>query len=119
MKKKISKRKLDALWSTSIKTRAGNRCEICGKVAPLNSHHLFSRRYLALRWELDNGICLCVNHHFIAHQCPLEFNMMIEKIRPVDWIAKLIVLRQIIKPKIDLEAKEQELLNFKKEEIDI
>ena len=75
-KKPIDK-KLDAAWSKLVKLKAGNKCAVCGKTKPLNSHHIYSRGNMALKWSLDNGICLCVGHHvgfkFSAHKTPTEF----------------------------------------------
>jgi len=72
-KKNIDKRLLD-LWAEAVKMRAGHKCEYCGNLKSLNSHHIFSKRHRATRWDIDNGICLCAKHHtlgnFSAHQSP-------------------------------------------------
>lgn len=80
---KIKKRKsllkeCDELRSKAVKIRAGFRCEYCWKDKYLNSHHIFSRTNYSTRFNLDNGICLCVwchtmSPHFSAHKTPLEF----------------------------------------------
>lgn len=85
----IKKRKgidneLDNVWSKLVKLRVNNKCEYCGKRSSLNSHHIFSRSKKATRWDLQNGISLCVGHHtlsssFSAHKTPLEF---------IDWLYK-------------------------------
>jgi len=77
MAKGIDK-KLDTAWSLLVKLRAGMKCEYCGKTETLNSHHIYTRRNRSTRWNVKNGICLCVSHHtfnstFSAHQAPLEF----------------------------------------------
>lgn len=74
--------KLDDAWSLLVKLKAGMACEYCGKTSYLNSHHIFSRSKRSTRWNVDNGICLCVSHHtfnsgFSAHKTPLEF---------IDWL---------------------------------
>lgn len=76
--------KLDEAWSYLVKLRALNKCEYCGKQSNLNSHHIFSRSKKSTRWDVLNGICLCVAHHtfsssFSAHKTPLEF---------IDWLTK-------------------------------
>ncbi len=76
-KKGIDK-KLDDAWSLLVKLRAGMKCEYCHKTSPLNSHHIYSRSKKSTRWDVRNGICLCVGHHvfsssFSAHKTPLEF----------------------------------------------
>lgn len=80
-KAKGIERRLDDLWSLLIRVKAGNMCEFCGKVGILNSHHIYSRSNKSIRWDEQNGICLCVTHHtfgnFSAHKAPTDF---------IDWI---------------------------------
>lgn len=54
---------LDMIWSFSVKERDGNVCRRCGKRDHLNSHHVIKRMFKALRWDIDDGITLCVGHH--------------------------------------------------------
>ncbi len=77
MPKGIDK-KLDEAWSKAVKERDGYSCQYCGKTSQLNSHHIYSRSKKSTRWDIDNGITLCVAHHtfssgFSAHKTPLEF----------------------------------------------
>jgi hypothetical protein len=52
------------LWSEIVRKRAGNKCEFCGrKDIKLDSHHIVSRKFAPLRFDLDNGIALCSLHH--------------------------------------------------------
>ena len=81
-KKKGVDGKLDEAWSLLVKLKAGMMCEYCGKTTYLNSHHIYSRSKRSTRWDVSNGICLCVGHHtfnskFSAHKTPLEF---------MDWL---------------------------------
>ena len=73
-KKKSTDKILLDLWAEAVKIRAGYKCEYCGNLKTLNSHHIFSRRHRATRWDIDNGICLCSGCHtlrtFSAHQSP-------------------------------------------------
>lgn len=70
-------KRLDAAWSKLVKLKSGNKCAVCGSVKALNSHHIYSRAKMSLRWSTENGICLCVGHHigvkFSAHKTPTEF----------------------------------------------
>lgn len=81
--KKSLTKDLDQAWSYLVKLRAGNKCEYCGETKALNSHHLFSRAKMSVRWDVKNGICLCVNHHigvkFSAHKTPLSFDRWLLK----------------------------------------
>lgn len=68
----------DELWSEAVKLRAGNKCEICQKTERLNSHHIITRNNYNVRYDLENGVCLCVGHHmtglFSAHGNPGWFH---------------------------------------------
>ncbi len=86
--------KLDDAWSLLVKLRAGMKCEYCGKATRLNSHHIYSRSKRSTRWDVNNGICLCVGHHtfssgFSAHKTPLEFTDWLEKYKGTNFIDKL------------------------------
>lgn len=89
--------KLDDAWSLKVKELAGFKCEYCkNDNKPLNSHHIFSRSNMAIRHDLDNGICLCVGHHtfsskFSAHKTPAEF---IEFLKEYRGLEKYELLRQ-------------------------
>lgn len=93
-KKKVQSRKtlhnrMDTNWSKLVKDAAGHKCEKCGNkpyykdivwksgpkkgekdkiIVPLNSHHIIRRSVKVLRWNLGNGLCLCVLCHTrLAH----------------------------------------------------
>jgi len=89
-KRKIISNKLDKVWAEAVKQKADFQCEYCGKVKPLNSHHFYSRSIRSVRWDVDNGFCLCVGCHvfsskFSAHKTPAEFvEWAIEK-RGQEW----------------------------------
>ncbi len=83
------KNKLDIIWARLVKLKAGSKCEICGKTANLNSHHIVSRNNLKFRWDLRNGVCLCVAHHKFAnesaHLDPIWFIGWIKENRKEDY----------------------------------
>lgn len=86
--------KADKEWALAVKERAGNRCEYCGRIDTLNSHHIFSRSNHSVRWDIDNGACLCVSHHtfnhdFSAHKAPAEFLEWIKNVRGLEWYERL------------------------------
>ncbi len=73
----ITDKKLLELWRRAVIERAGHRCEFpdCDiKYTQLHAHHLYTRRYVTMRYCLDAGICLCPSHHVFsglsAHQNP-------------------------------------------------
>ena len=72
-------KKLDNAWSAKV--REYGMCEYCHKTSHLNAHHFYSRAIRSVRWDIDNGFCLCAGCHvlsskFSAHKTPAEF---------VDW----------------------------------
>lgn len=80
-------RKQLKLWSKAVKERANNRCEWCGKIEYLNSHHIISKRYKPLRFDLSNGIALCPRCHkfgigIAAHENPLRVFLWLKENRP-------------------------------------
>lgn len=52
-------------WRNSVGTRDGITCQCCGKkTKKVEAHHLFSFiQYESLRYDVDNGICLCRECH--------------------------------------------------------
>ena len=98
--------KLDIAWSKLVKVRAGFKCEIpyCKHKPTLNSHHIYSRSNRSVRWDLGNGVCVCVLHHifglFSAHKAPIEFAEWLKEKRGVEWYEKLRLRARSIKPKI-------------------
>jgi len=90
---KVKKGYIDLLWGNLVKLMAGAKCEYCGKTNNLNSHHIFSRSRLNLRWDTDNGVCLCASHHtlgnFSAHKAPIDFIEWLKEKRGEDWYNKL------------------------------
>ena len=95
MKKKRTNRqklesKLDILWSKLVKQNAGYKCEYCGDdVSTLNSHHVIGRGNKNLKWDLNNGVCVCYRHHkyneFSFHTSKTFMNDWIRSVRGDDW----------------------------------
>lgn len=92
MPRKISKKSLikkcDILWSGIIKIR-DRRCIRCGKNNLLNAAHIYSRSNKNVRYDLQNGITLCVGCHFWGHQNPIEFTKFVIKKLGEDKIKEL------------------------------
>lgn len=79
--------KLDILWSKVV--RKYGKCEVCDGIGHLNAHHIISRSNYKLRWDLQNGACLCSGHHSLcnlsAHKNPAWFmDIWLESKRPQD-----------------------------------
>lgn len=93
--KAVNKRK-DDKWAHEVKERANFKCEYCPKTDNLNSHHIFSRANRSVRWDLDNGVCLCSLHHvfssvFSAHLTPIDFVEWLKDKRGEEWYQSLRV----------------------------
>ena len=88
--KKWYKRECDKLWSKVVRLRAKNKCELCGSINTLNSHHIFGRKAMSTRYDTDNGILLCFKCHFVeAHQNPARFYIWLVEKRGREWYDKL------------------------------
>ena len=84
IKRKTARQKLikelDALWAEAVKKRDKYTCQYCGTTKDIQAAHIFPRSNMSVRWDLDNGIALCVKHHlFWAHRNPIEFIFFIER----------------------------------------
>jgi hypothetical protein len=112
--KKTLKNKLDKAWSQVVKLQAGNKCEVCSGTENLNSHHIVGRRNLRLRWEVLNGVCLCVKHHKFgnqsAHENPVWFDEWLRENRGQDLRLVRSTMNEIQKWSIeDMQEKLEEL----------
>ena len=103
----ILEKSLDVLWAKAVKLIAKNRCEVVtdgvykrcenrggeGQGHGLNAHHIIGRSNFNVRWDVDNGVAVCVKHHVFsiwsAHQNPFWFLQKILDIRGKVWYDKL------------------------------
>lgn len=70
--KKLEK-ELDKAWSEAVRKRDVS-CRKCNGMGALSAHHAFGRRHESTRWDLDNGVLLCLHHHlWWAHRDPGGF----------------------------------------------
>lgn len=86
--------KLDKAWAKLVKLRANNKCEVCAKPSPLNSHHIYTRAKRSVRWDVLNGVCLCVGCHtfstkFSAHGTPTEFTEWLYRTKGTEYMDRL------------------------------
>lgn len=88
---------LDCAWSKLVKLRAKNICEVEGcDRTDVSAHHFHGRRKLSVRWDLDNGFCLCYSHHvdsevFSAHKTLDAFRDWAILKRGVKWFEDLLL----------------------------
>lgn len=107
---------LDNLWRKASLKLKGNACEYCRDSQGLNVHHIFSRTNKKMRWDIDNGVILCVEHHtagdFSAHKSPTEFvEWLKEKITPKKY-DELRFKAKTVNGKINRQEKAKELFEL-------
>ena len=68
---------------------------VCGASDTVHCHHLIGRQQVFYRHNLNNGVCLCPNHHTFsielsAHASPWAFEEWMEEHLPeqYDWWVK-------------------------------
>lgn len=88
MTAKTENRKKDKEWALLVREK-DKHCQVCGpdvnnKV--LNSHHLIPKQFVDFRWDIENGMLLCFQHHSVgrqsAHQHPVWFSEWLRMERP-------------------------------------
>lgn len=85
------KKRADEAWAFEIK-RVGH-CEHCRGTGQLNAHHIINRTRLRHRYDLSNGVALCVQCHlfnpdFSPHADSFgaeNFIKWLEMARPGQW----------------------------------
>jgi len=75
--KKLDKTLITA-WRKLSLERDGNCCVMCGNKERTNVHHIISRSVKSLKYDVENGICLCALHHMFdrkisAHKGSMMF----------------------------------------------
>lgn len=103
--------KFDRLWSQSVHRREEG-CQICGSIEGLSAHHFIRRVISNTRYDINNGILLCVMHHtessdFSAHKTPKLFEIWFKTKYPslfkeLKQKSQLIIPRYIAQSKIIL-----------------
>ena len=95
-------RELDEAWATTIKARDNWRCAICGNDYAPNAHHIVPRENKQFRYELDNGISLCLVHHkfnrvISAHNNPFAFFLWLQRFNPIFFSAAVGRNREMLR----------------------
>ena len=63
------KDELDRLTSLIVRKR-DKACVLCGRTDDIQAGHLYSRRYLAIRWDLKNVNAQCSAHNILHNEHP-------------------------------------------------
>lgn len=80
---RLNLKRKDTAWSIEIRK---DNCLVCSTSEKLNAHHIIIREYSPLRYNLKNGVSLCVKHHkyckkISAHNNPFIFFLFFRKHR--------------------------------------
>lgn len=76
--------KADALWQKCVKLERP-RCEVCGKPVTVG-HHFFPKGSCSeLRYELQNGIGMCIGCHLKIHNAEPPACYVVRDERGEDW----------------------------------
>jgi len=88
------------LWSLCIRTR-DRKCQLefmddkgrirsCSEDTYLQAHHLLGKRnHSAIMFDLDNGLTICRNQHFLEKANPAVFHNMIIRTEGIDKLDEL------------------------------
>ena len=102
--KKTEIRELDDIWKKKVKERDNYTCQICGKKIQgknCHAHHILPRQIKGMRWDIDNGITLCYQHHKVGiyspHQNAIWFFgwMNVHKSKQLKYLIKKITQKPI------------------------
>ena len=82
----ISTTRLLREWANKVKERDG-KCVICGRTeGVLQAHHIIPKGIPDYKFDVDNGITLCFQHHkgkqYSAHQNAVWFSVWLRDNRP-------------------------------------
>jgi len=87
--KKTELRNLDETWKAKVKKRDNSECQICHmKVVGKNchAHHILPKGIKGCRWDVENGITLCYQHHKVglwsAHMNAIWFTFWFKTNKP-------------------------------------
>ena len=105
--KKTEKKELDEMWSFKVRTRDNFTCQICGKKLEkryAQAHHILPRTLPKVRWDVNNGITLCYNHHkvgsYSAHNNAIWFTFWLKTNKPKQFkyiINKITEMGRVVK----------------------
>jgi len=96
------KRKMDKLFSEKV--REIGFCQHCGSRSNLQCSHIFSRKNLSVRWDIENAVCLCYRCHFYwAHKEPVEYTEWVRQFKDLGHLQGKIATAKPMKL-YDLEA---------------
>lgn len=87
--RKFEKAKLES-WRIACLERDGMQCVYCGATKYVHVHHIVPREIKVMKYDTENGICLCAKHHkfsieFSAHKNAFAFINWLRDNRPKQY----------------------------------
>ena len=90
-------KKLDSQWSLKVKNT--KKCALCNRTKYLQAHHMISKGFRPLRFDIKNGICLCYYHHLqVIHRNTIVGAELIKEAigtRRYNWLLKQYNSREV------------------------
>jgi hypothetical protein len=80
-------KKLDKVCGDII--RKTKYCKVCGIITIPDPAHIFGRKCLSVRWELENIVPLCHEHHLKAHKNQKAFKDYMKRVYGEEKFQKL------------------------------
>ncbi len=76
----------DDVWAIKVKEKEDSKCAVCKQGdKQLNAHHLIGRKNSNYRYDLDNGIALCCEHHTLGNSISAHGSTDVTD-RFMDWL---------------------------------
>jgi len=77
----------DRLFAELVKKRANYQCERCMSFKVPQCSHIIPRTVFSLRFDTQNGVCLCKRCHlYWWHKNPMAAMEWIKTIRDIDYL---------------------------------
>jgi len=88
--KQLLRSRADRAWFVAVFRKWGNACGACGERG-IQAHHFYPKGlYPALRYDLENGIPICMRCHFMHHhRGDPSIGLLITANRGKKWLAGL------------------------------
>lgn len=99
MGKKKLYQKIEELWKKAVKLRAGMKSELGGSGVQNHAHHIIGKSTYALRYSLENGICITGGEHMKCHdpdaKVALQYQKKCLKVRKIDYDELKLLSNQV------------------------
>lgn len=98
------------MWFARV-IRSVGRCHRCGATTSLQCAHVLSRRYMGVRFDERNAICLCARCHMFFTHRPLEWEEYVLGFMGADLFAELKRIAREFQGPLDRKEIAKQLYN--------